>query len=121
MRPLVRLLLWILIAALPLQASAVAFMSCGAAKAPAQATQHHHTAMAATAHKAHCEQSNAGHLDATHGKCSHCASCCIGASAPPAVLAMVAPATFSTYAAAGVEPAIAGHIPATLERPPRLS
>jgi hypothetical protein len=119
MRPLIRLLLWILIAALPLQASAVAFMSCGAATA--QATTHHHAAMAATAHKAHCEQTNAGHLDATHGKCSHCASCCIGASAPPAVLAMVAPATFSTYAIAGVEPALAGHIPATLERPPRLS
>lgn len=121
MRPLIRLLLWILIAALPLQAGAVAFMSYAQATAPAQATGHHDAASAAAEPEEDCDQPGAAHLDATHGKCSHCASCCIGASAPPAVPVVLLPATFSTHVPCAVEPAITGHIPATLERPPRLS
>ncbi len=121
MRPLIRLLLWILIAALPLQAGALAFMSCGPATAPSQAIAHDHEMAADSADEEHCEQPSAGHLDATHGKCSHCASCCIGASAPPAVPSVIVPTVFSTYAACAAEALITGYIPATLERPPRLS
>lgn len=119
MRALIRLLLWILIAALPLQGGAVAFMSCGSAKAPTYSVEHQRGEAAAEGHEEHCAQSGADHLSAPHVKCSHCASCCVGAAAPPAVPSVLIPTTFSTFAGPAVEPAMTAYIPATLERPPR--
>lgn len=119
MRPLVRLLLWILIAALPLQAGAVAFMSCGSAAAPSYPVEQHVVAGAAATHAARCAQDGKDHLPAAHGKCSHCASCCVGAAAPPALPSVVMPTIFSTFAGPAAEPAMTAYIPATLERPPR--
>lgn len=119
MRALIRLLLWILIAALPLQGGAVAFMSCGSTTAPTYSVENHGGDAAAAAHEEHCAQVGAAHLNAPHGKCSHCASCCVGAAAPPTVPSVLMPATFSTLAGSAVEPAMTAYIPATLERPPR--
>jgi hypothetical protein len=126
MRVLIRLLLWILIAALPLQGGAVAFMSCdsgmapsGAGTTPTYSAEHHSGNATAAAHEEHCAQSGTDHVSAPHGKCSQCASCCIGAAAPPTVPSVLMPAAFTTFAGSAVEPAMTAYIPATLERPPR--
>jgi hypothetical protein len=123
MRIFVRYLLWILIAALPLQGGAVAFMSCGSGAGQASSSSRLPDASAdeahAGAHREHCDAGGANHAGSPHGKCSHCASCCVGAAAPPAIPSDVLPPTFSTFAAVAVEPAMTAYIPATLERPPR--
>lgn len=95
-------------------------MSCGSMTTPGYSAENHDGDTAVAAHEEHCAQSGADHLGAPHGKCSHCASCCVGAAAPPAVLSVLMPATFSTFAGSAVEPAMTAYIPATLERPPRL-
>lgn len=80
-----------------------------------------HSEVQAEAHRAHCHDgaNDNDQMGSAHGKCSHCASCCVGAAAPPAVPSEVLPATFSTFVALAVEPAMTAYIPAALERPPR--
>jgi len=112
MRPLIRLLLWILIAALPLQGLAAVFIPCVAAQAQV-ATQ-------PAAGAQHCAPAKSDQASGAHGKCSHCASC-VGACAPPAVPVLVLPASLSDVRVVAPEPAMTAYIPATLERPPRLS
>ncbi|WP_445232056.1 hypothetical protein [Duganella rhizosphaerae] len=113
MRPFIRFLLWILIAALPLQGTAVVLIPC--------ATLSMQVVSQPAAQADHCapvksDQQTSG----AHGKCSHCATC-VGASAPPAVPSIVLPASFSGAAFIAAEPSMTAYIPATLERPPRLS
>lgn len=143
MRTLYRYLLWLLIAALPLQGGAAAFMSCaslatasqaaaaqagqgdqgdqGGQAMGAQGALAHGTRQEQGVQHAHCGQAKGGQADAAspHGKCSHCASCFAGSTAPPSVPVVALPATFSTFAFVAGEPAMSVHIPATLERPPR--
>lgn len=114
MRPLIRLMLWILIAALPLQGVAAIFIPCVAAQAHVQVA----TQPAAGAQ--HCAPAKSDLASGAHGKCSHCASC-VGACAPPSVPALVLPACLSGDRVVAPEPAMTAYIPATLERPPRLS
>jgi hypothetical protein len=116
MRTLVRFLLWMLIVALPLQAGAAAVMPISALTMPVAAQP--------AAHAGHCASAEAGKTKATageHGKCNHCAGCCAGASAPPGVPVAVLPAAYSGSGFSAGEPAMTAYIPATLERPPRLS
>jgi hypothetical protein len=116
MRTLVRFLLWMLIAALPLQAGAAAVMPIAALTMPAPAPM--------AAHAGHCASAEAGKTklpDGGHGKCNHCAGCCVGASAPPGAPAAALPAVYSRGGFSAGEPAMTAYIPATLERPPRLS
>ena len=121
MRALFRYLLWILIMALPLQGGAVAFMNCDAGAASSHPAVHHgEAAQSAGMHGGHCEQAGDSAAGGTHAKCSHCASCLVGAAAPPSMPSLPTPATFSTFAAAAVDATFIGHIPATLERPPRV-
>jgi hypothetical protein len=121
MRTVFRYLLWILIMAVPLQGGAVAFMNCAAAAAGSQPAAHHgDAAQLASAHEGHCKQAADTGAGGTHLKCSHCASCFVGPAAPPSMPSLQTPATFSTFAAAAVEATFIGHIPATLERPPRV-
>ncbi|RFP08133.1 MULTISPECIES: hypothetical protein [unclassified Duganella] len=112
MRPFIRFLLWILIAALPLQGTAVVLIPCATLTLPVQSVSQptEHCAPAKS------DQQTSG----AHGKCSHCASC-VGASAPPAVPSLVLPASFSGAGFIAAEPSMTAYIPATLERPPRLS
>jgi hypothetical protein len=145
MQTLVRYLLWMLIAALPLQGTAAAFMSgagmdrASAARAGATMIE---AAMAATMpaitaatapnaltgmadelvamHAAHCGESMPEHGKATHGKCSSCASCCVGACAPPQAVVLFLALPLARRAVLVAEPAMTAFIPATLERPPRL-
>jgi hypothetical protein len=117
MRIFVRFLLWMLIAALPLQAGAAAVMPIAALTTPAP------TAAQPTVHAGHCA-AEAGKDKAAagqHGKCNHCAGCCAGASAPPGVPAIALPEAYSGSGVGAGEPAMTAYIPATPERPPRLS
>lgn len=119
MRILVRFLLWILIAALPLQGSAFAFMPCGNVEAPRASVQHCEEMASAAQAAAQDEQQTCGHAAGAHEKCSHCAICTAGTAAPPAIPSVVFPATFSIMAYTAAEPAMIAHIPATPKRPPR--
>lgn len=123
MRLFVRYLLWILIVALPLQGGAAAFMSCGAQRAQVSTSTHHTESATRVAHaqmaQEHCDTSNPKKSALSHGKCPHCASCCIGAAAPPAAPVDLSSDTFSTAATSAVEPSMTVYVPATLERPPR--
>lgn len=143
MRTLFRYLLWILIAAIPLQGSAAAVMMYGAASSapvamPMTVGQHHdHCAdtgrgqgvpaatQAASMHGDSAQGAAAlgadTHAAGEHSKCSHCASCCVGAVAPPSLPSLLLPSSFSTVTGSAPEPAMTAYIPATLERPPRLA
>jgi hypothetical protein len=110
-RVLVRYLLWILIAALPLQGFAAAIRTCCG---PA------HAAAAVVDHADHADHAHmAGHAHGKASTCSNCASCCLGAAALPSnpVLTPV----FATASAVVLAPApwVTGYIPDGLERPPR--
>lgn len=129
------LLLWLLMAVVPLHAAATTLgMSCG--------PDHGNAAPAASSHQpahdmddtpaAHGHHDNAGmvHDDSTpddpvehssHTSCSACSSFCIGAVAPPS--AIVAVPTFSGSEAITIPPAtrVAGFIPEGQKRPPRLT
>lgn len=118
MRPFIRFLLWILITALPLQGGAVALIPCHVVTTQMQMPMQ--LASQPQAHAEHCAPDKPEQASAAHGKCSHCASC-VGASAPPGVPALVLPAAFFGAAFVAPEPAMTAYIPATLERPPRLS
>ncbi|WP_139236521.1 hypothetical protein [Rugamonas rubra] len=141
MQTLVRYLLWMLIAALPLQGTAAAFMSGAgmdrdsAARAGAEmvaavmAATMPATASAAQTgmadelvamHAAHCGEAMPEHGKATHGKCSSCASCCVGVCAPPQAVVLFFALPLARCAVLVAEPAMTAFIPATLERPPRL-
>ncbi|MES2163381.1 MAG: hypothetical protein V4476_19680 [Pseudomonadota bacterium] len=115
MRLFIRFLLWMSIAALPLQGMAVVLISCAALPAQMQ------VAGQPAAQVEHCAPAKSDQqASGAHGKCSHCASC-VGASAPPAVPSLVLPAPVSGAGFIAADPAMTAYIPATLERPPRLS
>lgn len=117
-------LLWILIAALPLQGFAAALQaSCG--------TSAHHAAAdmvaPAQSHAQHDHQASAGHDDdagdtaAKHkqSSCSACAACCIGAIAPPSVSLASMAYSNAQSAVSSPAPLLTGVIPPGLERPPK--
>lgn len=120
MKPFFRYVLWLLIAVLPLQGSAAAMLSCGMKMAAMQTVSqgqecHEHAAQVSPRDDAH--QSKPALADA-HGKCSSCASCCVGASAPPAALQQAPVQPVAGFADAGKDPAMTTFFPPTLERPP---
>lgn len=125
-------LLWLLIAALPLQGIAAAVKAaCG--------PEHHetissnimssHEAMPDEEHAHHTMVMNDAGNPSDHGSksqhqhksafCSSCAACCVGAVAPPVSLKQPSPPTLSETAHVLASPWIAGFIPAGPERPPR--
>ncbi|WP_343731698.1 hypothetical protein [Duganella sp.] len=69
--------------------------------------------------ESHCSTGEEQPAASAHGKCSQCASCCVGAAAPPAMDALLTPPPHATIAFAWLEPAMTAHVPAGLERPPR--
>lgn len=125
MRILVRYLLWMLIAAIPLQGGAVAFMSCSGSPvshAPVlhmMADQMGAMDVAADPQREHCEQAGGAKEKASHSKCSSCASCCVGAVAPPSVPTNQVPDLLVNFSHVSPELAMTVFFPATLERPPR--
>jgi hypothetical protein len=135
-------ILWLLIAALPVQGFAAAMkLSCGtdrytallvqamsqdhAHRAGAVANGHYH-ADGAMHHHADATREPAGHHELAAGShdhkssfCSACAICCAGAvGPPPAIHWSVAPGVSQTEVIAPAIPA-ADYFPAGLRRPPR--
>ena len=138
-RALKTFLLWLLLAALPLQGMAAAIQaSCGPAHlhsgqaAPAATHNHFHEAGAGHdaaghdhSHAAADAARNADDASASsakasaHGSCSACAACCIGATAPPPVSFPAPYRGNSESVAVSPPPLVAGFIPGGLERPPK--
>lgn len=118
---LVRSLLWLLVAALPLQGFAAAMRSCcwqqPAAAVSMQMTQqeapHCHS-------MAHMENHAGKAMDMGHGHdCGNHGACTVGATAPPPMAALH-PLRPGTPQLPGAMPLLfAGHIPSGPERPPR--
>lgn len=119
-RVVVRLLLWCLFAALPLQGYAAALRLC-CAPAPAAVMKMDSSARS----MAHCHDDGAGKAhakaDGAQGKTSH--DCgyngCLGACAPPVDIAVAAVLHHGAVLAAAPAALFSGHIPAGLERPPK--
>ncbi len=109
-RYLARLLLWLIIAALPLQGALAAMRVCADNAAKPAAQQHHQHQ-----HDHSDKHDKAGN----HGKCSACAGCCVGTAPPGESLTVPAPdASFSLYMAG--QSRLPGFIPDTPTRPPRV-
>ena len=134
-----RVLIWMLAFALPLQVQAQAQASmpgCGPAQdqpsrmhhhratqlqAPLLQTRHQPASDAATGDHLlhHAEDSASGHQHAPH-QCSACAACCIGLALPSAALRLTALAGHDVQLSAP-EPASLNVARTLLERPPRSS
>jgi len=131
-------LLWLLMAALPLQGFAAAMqISCGlrdrhgsaGTATPAQA--HHHDGGAFVSHHHRPGTDNAAaHSPAPADKsfaakqhaessCSYCAACCVGATAPPSLAVLTPAYSDSLPVVVSLTPLVTGFIPAGLERPPK--
>ena len=124
-------LLWLLMAALPLQGFAAAMPSgCGSARHGLAVTEaHHHGGIAGHGHDgAHHSASDsaaktnhapgASH-EHQHSSCSACAACCVGATAPPSSSTLTPAYCNSESFVISQVPLVAGFIPAGLERPPK--
>jgi hypothetical protein len=106
-RFLARLLLCLIVAALPLQGALAAMRVCADNPAKPAAHQHHQ-------HDHVDKHDKAG----SHGKCSACAGCCAGTAPPGASLTVLAPdASFSLYTPG--QSRLPGFVPDTPTRPPR--
>jgi hypothetical protein len=127
------LLLWLLLAALPVQGMAAAAMAaCGSGKhhgaAPVLSTAHHqheasmamstqdmdhvHTAPDPATHTAH----HGGH---GAGACGACVNCCAGAVALSPALIAIAQRAATIALPAYPSPLVTSFIPSALERPPK--
>lgn len=122
-------LLWLLLAALPLQGIAAAIQtSCGpmshhdSAETVVVAQSHHHEGDgAASPAKVVLAKATGNATDVKHANssCSACAVCCVGAVAPPSA-SILTPAYSKTLPVViSPSPLVVGFIPAGLERPPK--
>lgn len=152
-RALKSLLLWLLIAALPIQGLAAAMkatcgpthhmpgmsmsgmiMSAGMGthmNASAQLHDHQHAHEASSHHDGPAPQASSMPDDEASsdplGKqvksstCGACATCCVGAVAPPTASFHVPEPDFSNHSIISPASRLAGYIPPSLERPPKFS
>jgi hypothetical protein len=133
------LLIWLLMAVVPLNAvAATAGMSCGsghqqameqleshdAAHAMHQDNGHHHD-MADASGAPHGSATPAADLDSgdadapAHSSCSACSVFCVGAVAPPSVFGSIPAFNGSENVVVAPSPPVTGFIPEGLRRPPR--
>ena len=126
-------LLWLLIAALPIQGFAAAMpLGCGSphhGSAAAVTEAHHHDGIAEHSHDGpdthHSASGSAAKANPDtshtqqHSSCSACAACCVGATAPPSSSPMTPAYRSSESFVISQAPLVAGFIPAALERPPK--
>jgi hypothetical protein len=131
------LLLWLLLAALPFQGMAAAMQAaCGPAERSDSAgtamsmQPHHHDGDAAdmahagaadghTATKSPLSSDESPDTRQAHSGCSACATCGVGAAAPPPALDLPAVHGDSLPAVISPIPLVAGIVPGGLERPPK--
>lgn len=127
------LLLWLMLATLPLQGvAAVVKVACGPehhVMIPSTFDHHHADADAglyhgdenshpATTHGSPDSDADAAAADKA-STCSACATCCVGATAPPSALNLAPELPASNFIVPFPVVAFNGHIPASLERPPK--
>lgn len=133
------LLLWLLMAALPLQGMAAAIgASCGPsgyADIASSAVMHHEAGMSMQHHDEQTSdmQMTDGHDMADAGNapvnshpskhknssCSACAACCVGALAPPSISISVPHFDTAEVTQISSIPLVPGFVPGGLERPPK--
>jgi hypothetical protein len=133
------LLIWILIAVVPLNAVAATIgMSCGPGhqkameRAMAQDASHamhedtgHHHEMTNKSVSHHASAMSAADVDSgaadepAHSACSACSVFCVGAVAPPSVFASIPAFGGSEDVVISAAPPVTGFIPEGLRRPPR--
>lgn len=128
-RVLKTFLLWLLLAALPLQGFAAAVQtSCdplahhGSSEIGIQAQSHHHESDDATEPSTEASAKLTGDSVGTKHKssfCSACATCCVGAVAPPSVSLLIRVYSSAFPVVSSLSPLVTGFIPAGLERPPK--
>ena len=134
-RSLKTLLLWLLLAALPFQGiAAVMKTACGQTEpngstgmAISMQSHHHHDETMHMAHAAAVDDDTAAKpspdnpSDAKHSHtaCSACASCCVGAVAPPCATDAISSCRGSLPAVASQPLPLASVVPGGLERPPK--
>lgn len=133
-RTLKTLLLWLLIALVPLHAGAAAMgMSCGPAhqRAMSAAADHHeHQAdmdhehdgvdAAASSVQSSAPSDAAEALERpSHSSCSACSDFCIGAVAPPSSFGPLPAFSGAEAVVVSPSPSVAGFVPDGLKRPPR--
>jgi hypothetical protein len=139
-RVLKTFLLWLLIAALPLQGmAAVIKASCGPRhhdmpSVMMSVVEHHHDSSSAPHQHDMADMNSAAdvasaantaddsqNLKQVHktSYCSACAACCVGAVAPPSVVYLVSPLARGETVAIAPLVSFTGFIPASLERPPK--
>ncbi len=130
MRPVIRFLLWLLIAVLPLQGGASAWLPCVQLSAPlAQLSAPLAQLSAPLVQKSHCamlvpDVTLRDHEPATptktqHAKCTHCTACTGASGVAAASHGLLA--VLLGRAVLPAELAINDHIPAALERPPQTA
>ena len=138
-RTLKTLLLWLLIAVLPLNAVAAAMgMSCSAvhdrsaATASVHSAGHQDSSIAASEHRATGDHEDGLEMSAQtevvsdgghglgHSTCSVCSAFCVGAVAPPPTVIPAPPPNGAEIVLISPTPLVAGFIPDGHKRPPRL-
>jgi len=67
----------------------------------------------------HCSEVGSKNVTSSHAKCTACASCCVGASAPPALLPTHHLPLLASSLRAVADTPMTSVVPAALERPPR--
>jgi hypothetical protein len=127
-------LLWLLIATLPIQGiAAAAKAACGPEHHETMTMQEQESPLQHAMthdHDGHQDMMMAdadvavGHASDNHHShkssfCSSCAACCVGAVAPPFAFNQTMPPSLSESVHISAAPLVAGVIPAGLERPPR--
>lgn len=121
MRMFFRLLLWLSITVLSLQGGAA--MAVGQAEAASHEsvtkTSHRHHQAAEQSGGEHCNEPGSKAAASPHAKCAACASCCVGAAAPPALPATLHTPSLASALHAIQEAAMTSFVPSTIERPPR--
>ena len=128
-RVLKTLLIWLLLAALPLHGLAAAVQkSCGpmvhrgSSEIGIQAQPYHHESGDAAIPSTVASAKSTGGSVATKHKssfCSACATCCVGAVAAPSVSLVTLSYSSSLPVVSSPSPLVTGFIPAGLERPPK--
>lgn len=131
------LLLWLLLAALPLQGVSAAIKSAcgpmehhGSAEMTMSSQSHHHDGDAMEMPDTNVASGSADINSAKsvdqpfgdkhkHSTCSACATCCVGAVAPPSVAVMTSAYSSALPSVVTPTPLVTGFIPAGLERPPK--
>jgi hypothetical protein len=114
------MLLWLLIAVLPLQG--LAAVTLHGWTIPVQEVMDmpamDHAAMAMPTHEA-CMEAPATGAKSQHG-CGASGACCVGAAVPPGLPGVALPADAPDVHHSAIITPLAGHIPDGLERPPKF-